>query len=580
MNVLYIDHNDLQEREYAVSELLNSHNINHEPVISLLTQKESLLLDGKVKKSINIGEFDLIVIEESLNWDESEIDDYYGYELAEVLRKNYINQSIIIATNESSHAQRSHNLKFEIIKTPGHILWDYDKNKTNKSIEPHLRLTNEAIEDILYSVFDIKGSLEEIFHTLKHDISAKNQINWFFLKERIQRLFEKNPFHKNFEENKLDQLIDAGMENPTGKSIDSIKEDLIQYFESVDDDIKQDKEPWKVLLVDDESNTRKKYQRIIEESGIACEVAASGNEAIEILRNDSLNDITVMISDYRFFKDGEKNWQSMQGYDIIKYAYENVDNALSYFLLTSKRSAIMRYARSGGTPFIQCYEKGNLTESLNYQQAVKVFLDSIRNEGNRVYSSLVNQPSLKSWTTSCNKVYDGSPLNKYYRKYIESRSLFNQYENEINSEINNLIENFLKKGEQRSEKNLFYNFVNLLDIKDTSLTGDISYPANSEKGIKQFAWSVMFPRRFALSVYLSIYREREQLYATNYKREYVVKQSNKIAMYMLCNFRELKKNSISQVLNTKLSLKKNFEALIRGQLLKPEENYFKSKNWI
>ena len=174
-------------------EFLQTKSIVSNPEVTFISEQDELLIDGEVKKSVEIEKYSLIVVDQTLGWFPEKDASFHGYSLIEMLRRNKIAQPILVASQTSFGNLQDESLGAKVINTPGHYHWDTIDFETNKPVDLHFHLSPEMLDDIIYSVFDIKGAFEESAHTLKHDISAAHQINWTAFKEEIGHLLKYAP---------------------------------------------------------------------------------------------------------------------------------------------------------------------------------------------------------------------------------------------------------------------------------------------------------------------------------------------------------------------------------------------------
>ncbi|MEP2445751.1 MAG: hypothetical protein ABJI69_00875 [Balneola sp.] len=582
MEVLYIGEH--VRFDSKIEELLTLQNYNGEFQIKQISEEVKLLTKSKINNDVNFDAVDLIVLDMSLEW---HIDEF---RLLAELRKGGALVPILLAVDKFKNAMKN-ELNWNIVNTPAHYLWEYTEQVLNKPLEVNFKLSEEAVDDILYSVFDKKGALENFLHDLKNEIGSGKNIEKVNVLNTIKDFYESQTPPMNPPESKIENFIERIAEDPQPHHIDSLADVIKSDFEEQSDDMSSQVTPWKVLFVDDEAHTRDAYKKVFQNvANIQCETASSGAEAFTILEqnlDDNAKPITVIITDYRFYEDDGMIWQKQQGYDIINTVYErHKSSPLGYFLLTSKRNIIMQLARYNGHPHVQSYEKGNLAKPLEQQERVKVFIDAIRNEGNRVYSSVLGGPKSASWLKGYTKADKKAPLKQYYFKYIQDRNFYEQTEASINQTVLELIQKvenpdvFRKSRiESLNELRTIFRFMSYrMGDHGISLQANISEPSFSEKGIEQFAWGVLFPRRTLLAIYLTYYR------SAIIKKE-LPKSFDHIDDIVTCmidfqNKDYVSAGSIKQVLNNRLCLGKNLERRVRNELLREEQQYFESKGLL
>ena len=229
---------------------------------------------------------------------------------------------------------------------------------------------------------------------------------------------------------------------------------------------------WKILFLDDNPEELEDIFKLLDQRKIGYEVATTCEEAKYIIRKDSLNRITVIVSDYRLYQKSSNSFpsimQSEQGYDFIiwvsnEYRY-NALVALSglskWFLLESFRKQNIS---------VKIYSKNGLLGG-----GTRLFIDDLEYLGAQYNDIINNQPTAKSWQDPIIK--SGEVLShELIRYYVYHRNSSNYLS--VEEKINRDAEQIAREAEFAIDENSNFNLGTTLSIYGrimTNMKGDPS----------------------------------------------------------------------------------------------------------
>ena len=433
------------------------HSFFSDIVFDVIDDASDLLTNYKLNSTLGFDEYDGIVLLLKLNW-ELLSGKYNGLEILRLLRENrYKAPVFIVSQDKKENLYRSKNQLTGLLKTPGTYLIDAFSFKIDlkDSSEPQ-QLSDKLHNDILYYTTHKTGFLEEIIHNTKNKlpqefrIYTSSEINNIIdtlsniipvIRETIPS--EKRQFSDGVWDSLFETLKQSSVRNIKIKPADELykaKSSILSLFPDEEDDNSAIKSngTWSVLYVDDDKHFLDDIRSRLDQLGIHCFTAQSGRETFEILKKDKdgvlmskdgkvfpSNTITVLICDWRMQNELEE-WHSLQGYDIIDIVAHEYPNALSFFMLTSKKGGIIRNVQKASDYRINWFAKDDVLQS---EISFNFFTDKIIEMGDSTYNSIIFRPGLPAWKYK--KAHRAKlPLGEYYRQFRMSAD-YKKMEDEI-----------------------------------------------------------------------------------------------------------------------------------------------------
>ncbi|MEM7104061.1 MAG: response regulator [Bacteroidota bacterium] len=379
-----------------------------------------------------ISKLDRVFILAELSFEYQNASTFFGFELVRELRqKKVLNPIIIMSFFPKSFFITNRNQNFAILKTPGHYFVQLPALMNDLVAGEYEGIDKLTLMDINRHIFSLEGHLEEIFHGLKNFVLSWSQYpeNTFEakLKSEIRMAFSKvndysNDYNRIVMEVIEQELITNFQEEITSGNprnfpmlIDNALNDLKKnYSQENPQELKTNtvRYPWKVLYVEDELNIAEIIKQKLFERGIPCELAVNYNQTLEILKSDKLNEITVVICDYRLL-DENGSWQKEQGYKIIELINMKFNKLLSFFSLSSFDDSALLFIQQEYKIKVRSYPK---TDVINSEEGFNIFAKKIIEEGDKVFDQICSVPKHKVWTTGYLKKFD-KPFSYYYRHH-------------------------------------------------------------------------------------------------------------------------------------------------------------------
>lgn len=415
---------------------------------------------------IAIQKYDVIIVCAELNWHTNYLTALSGIDYVTSLRKNDYRGVIIVASFYEWHdIERRIKIskpKFGVLNTP--YTWFYHLGKTEKKENqkydriPSARMSNTLIWDIKFYVLDALGVLHSAYHALKGRMARKIEPLRSLLEEREVIKVIANDFfveilpplvapqhthrleiiHQEF----LKQLGKYQHDQPYYDLIQSSFSTVKRYIPTLNDVFTTDAanhRPWGVIYVDDYEDRRNKVQWLLQEAGITCFAAATGEEVFHLLEQDKQgelkkgpgeglyekNFVKVLIADYRLLHESGR-WQTLQGYQIIQQVAERNDNFLSFAILTDKRGIILRHARRAAKVQVAWFSKELLLEANSQRYLINEIIE-LGDRANKSNMALSNNEVWNNGKPPRTRV----PLKRWYRHYC-SLAKYEAYEDIIN----------------------------------------------------------------------------------------------------------------------------------------------------
>lgn len=404
----------------------------------------------KTKNEISIiKEVRALVVLCELNWGLSKDDNskisplskMNGIDFAKKLRVDKVVLPILFVSFLNRSQQLSLSSKNEIISTPilGHAYAQLPSTPENwielinSLYKENRRLDEIELEDVIRHFCNPDGMLSE----LKHDLLKNQIIDLYLRNEYFEKIIHKIkdilPPSQEFSAKVIDSLPHITEKEFlyknefTAKIIDKLISDLnpehIEHEKSIT--------KINVVFLDDELETDKIQNLIkkMEESNFQVNPFTNPNKAFEYLQNDHLNEVDLIISDYRIWDvtSDQRALTEIQGYRFLnRCATELLDRTYTYVVFSAlDRNFLMT-------------QIGFRTETL-YKNGVLANEYSILNFISSLNKWAKKNQSEQAIKISSNKTF----INCYnwYRAYYDT----NKIEARINEKIIPSINSFNEK---------------------------------------------------------------------------------------------------------------------------------------
>ncbi len=302
--------------------------------ITDLESYEKCYLSGDLDK------FERFIIVAELAWQKKNYTDFYGLELIKRLRvQSQSKASILILSHlpyeiidvELNHFSPSHLRYLRDTSVSFLEIMDYE-TKSRKEIDAMFRppLDEDLYEDLVECLYSDSGYVmeemnelqEELIHATGDNLSYNNLNNFFNKLLNVSKNHEaeileiKKHTIGNIESFPLLDSEDVIKNLP---KISSSLESILSYPSHLvkEEDPFTNNNYGKVLYVDGNDKFGKKIKERLKNERIECLLAFDVNDAVNILKQDTKNEITLLICDYRFLNK-KKQYDRMQSYHLAK----------------------------------------------------------------------------------------------------------------------------------------------------------------------------------------------------------------------------------------------------------------------
>ena len=403
-------------------------------------------------KQKSIPEKEAIIVLLDTNIENNKRVTFYGLEIIKYLRKEKRFKGLIVAysTYSEKHFKRMKNA--EILFTSGTRLKQFTQRELNADeieqlIKTVPKLSDDLLDDIIFSTFDSKGRIHEYLHNLKNDLNVigidgniddlisieKNILEKYkiLLQGEIDPCKMKE-FSKSF--SALNKEIESDIRDTwsknkdgeiftytnAGNKISKFSNQIAELAPVLTDDIEyleQEKHNWEVLFLDDKKDVREIVFNLFKEKNVICHLAATEQEVYQKMKENS-SKISLFITDIRLFNEND-HWEDRQGYDIIEQIHQNNDfPPLVYAVLTSKKGTINKMVQKKRSYEILWFTKEDV---INNSHSFSIFFDLIQiHAQENYYRNNVFQPNYTYWNQPYKDHYT-FPLKFYYRYHRESK---------------------------------------------------------------------------------------------------------------------------------------------------------------
>ena len=377
--------------------------------------------------------FSGVIIPAEILWENENYQDFYGFDLLQALRLKYRLRCPVIITSVLDAKQigfQDHKGKFRFWKDPSLSYVPFRQlsqmTLTEISAKFEAPLEERLHQDLCDTLYDQQGYLLQlILHDLTNILRNENIQD---RQQAIKALF--GHFYKMGSHNivaacykKLSKEIEEG-NLPDQPRLMTIFAPLLKKATKIEMAPLVYTDTWEVLFIDDDGLQPLTNQ--LQALGITCKYTSSKDEAIEILKADTYNRITVVVCDFRFY-DGSGRYARWQGYHIIE-ALGKLPRYVSFITLTEFHQTqvvpLTQKIRFKVTTFC----KDDIFNR-NYQ-GIQLFTKLLIDENLRVQKLILTSPNLKENT-------------RLYQLHLESEDYHSIEEN-----INQMVLDALRCVEQ------------------------------------------------------------------------------------------------------------------------------------
>ncbi len=367
--------------------------------------------------------------------------DLYGIDIAEKFRKNGIKAPIIFTSfSELDEIKTDIPLLLEptshdFIKFPFTYQEFEEKCKKLKEltdvklvdVKNHLAVSDATLKDKIHDLKNksLSGELEglDVYNELKDVVpGSKSEILEKIKSESSIKYDDLNILEKELTK-KIGEDGHISVREPGGK--------------------------WKLLIVDDDESVLNKLDEAFKKFKINVEKAKNGDNALNIIQNDRINEITVVLVDYRL-KGSDGKWLDKQGYDIIYEIMHNSTNLVSFFGLSAISPEVLIEMQNKYGFKVHTFPKS----FLDTEDGLRYIANEIIEKGDSVYESIINIPRAKNWKN----------LKKWYKIYRNHEN-YNEWEEEISYRAFSVINN-IKNMEGEKISDIFKGVQAKLDNND------------------------------------------------------------------------------------------------------------------
>lgn len=448
-----------------------------------------LAVCGESGRQLELESFECVFVAEELTWVDRR--PFNGVGLVAELRRIGATVPIIMlgfSSDSERLARQRNDPGSQILKTP--LIFRYLLDQARLEEDNHIRwnemhefgiekLSPSQLGDIQFYALDWMGLLHEAIHDLRYpyverhwkDESNDDQADLVqaYIDEKIWPLLLHTQPSEQAYRNSVNLIreaivqstlpLDATVIRGIVRSHERLWETLLPGGDVQRLPVSVTQAEWGVLIVDDQQEDRHAIKKVLESEGFQVCLADSGAEAIRRLQEDAngelmidkknkpANFITVLVSDWRMFKNGdpEQSWQLFQGPDLIMYVQSKLKNRIEFLVMTGKAGGILKQIQKSFGSNIAWFSKERVLPKDAMDQVG--FIEQVSQVGNSIYKELLHRPGKISaaWT---------SRLEPTYQAYREAPINVRE---KVNQEIENLavgwIENLAGIGIEEAIRN-------------------------------------------------------------------------------------------------------------------------------
>lgn len=351
-----------------------------------------------------------------LNWEGRKLSSNYGFDIANLIRTKIKSFAPIIFYSPIQQvffeAKSEKEIKYKILFGRGSAFIEspFTGDKLKELAKPK-PLNKAALHDVATMLCDLKGIvIDKLNHDLKFEANIDEIIGSVtpYLSVEQKRLIHLDSFVSEIKE-KVKANDPDGFLNEKLQFIMLCNQALTEAGKNTKE---QKKTKHKVLVVDDLQEELNKVKTYLGED-YTIETATTGEEAIDILKQDVKNEIVAVICDWRLFTDEKQNyWQPLQGYEVLDFAAKH--GIRSLFALTSQADFVVHHLRNLMGIRFSLFKK----ENLNTADQWKVFADVLFEACEQAVVLRASLPDNSAqWTNVLLK--NSAPLKTLKQQYIE-----------------------------------------------------------------------------------------------------------------------------------------------------------------
>ena len=338
------------------------------------------------------------------------LQDFHGFTMARNLRvkERFLGPIILVSClpKEFFLERMDQRHEFRILQGRGTGFLDLhdinDEEKVKKVVEGIRPLSAATLLDLNTSLLSLYGYIRSrVGHDLRPGMAV---VDRKALLDEVRQSLPGNEAAMLFTEEVLAVLLADPVNEPLFRStaID-LAERIAQLDPEANGSTIRSIKP-KVLVLEDQQEERERMREGLEKDGTFEVVAVqSAADAMKLIEADEANEFLAMVSDWRLFMNpnaqaNKREWQSMQGYEVLAHAAENRHIAL--FALTSLLDNHVHAIRNVLGLDIWLQRK----EHLNSEGAWASFRDVVYDACERKLDIIAGQPTGARWS-----IYKGMP---------------------------------------------------------------------------------------------------------------------------------------------------------------------------
>jgi len=400
------------------------------------------------------AEYNRIIIFAELLWLSKKYTDFYGIDIAVLLRLKLkaLSPVCILSFLPEDYFEKFNEIKYNILRARGscfkQLPIDFaDAEKTISSVTPLSVATLAYLSTLL---IDIRHIVDVLRHDLRMETDNDKICNSL---RKIEQFSTTNIYPKlhEFAEN-----IVSAHYNKNADSFYSLTKELINALTIHSQTIKQDMTvanntaKSKVLLLDDNINDLNWAKNALSSyfEVIPFQDALDAKMHIE---HDTKNELSAVICDWQLLKPNSKEHQELLGFEVLDFASKRGFYAL--FSLTSTDDFSIReidtYLDFEHLPITKDFQQG--------EALWKMYIPIIQQKTNRIHSLIASLPTGEAWNNNFKLDYkkeNGKKVayKKYFKslkeQYIEKRNSidWHLFENEISTETSKIWEYYKDKA--------------------------------------------------------------------------------------------------------------------------------------
>jgi len=514
-------------KQIQTSKFTNPSNVPNLKKLIIWDEEAKAMLNGfsqtddiviKTEKEWEQANFDfksikVIIILVELKWKNKYLQDFYGVTIAQKLRRDYKCRLPILFVSSLFPREiiQKDKQQREIIGAIGHgfiPLQDFSLSKVHKVFKEIKTLNDNQYDYILKNHCDIKGIIGSKLHNIKNEVRAlrkKNKTDDEIIEFINEQLSVLATLTSGFTSVSGEIVRLKIKENEANKKQEKIKQFIevhdsmvTRFFpgEEVGGTSNISKKPWEILWLEDEIIDENILSKLNPQGknnpNVKINHAKSFDEAKKIIEEDKYNKITVVIADFRLYKNDDDaisiygrnhKEQEKQGYDFLLWlAGQNRFNKL-VALSGLSRSFLSEFFKNQNVN-IKIYSKNDIVSN-----GVNIFVDDIIEYGDEINEVIMNRPKEKGWNCLL-------PFYAHYRNILKNKDVIEDEISEkarlVISQVKYILSSFDDELKIISNITTYQNITADFDRNSKN--------PNNEKDFEQFK-NKLIARRIALWLY-------------------------------------------------------------------------------